>query len=148
MTTTQQYDPNEPITTWIDPDEVLTDTQWGRCTGLTWLRKEQNRVNISKKYPCVHIIEDCAGKLALSRSEHVEEADVDRLEALVWRCTKEVMPKEGQPVETLIKDDLCEGERNAVVLKRKGSTWWYRNGKEFVYYTPTHWRPIRRVLAT
>lgn len=47
---------------------------------------------------------------------------------------------EGVTVLTRIAD--AKGERNVQPLKRKGSLWWVEDGSMYVYYEPTHWRPL------
>jgi hypothetical protein len=47
---------------------------------------------------------------------------------------------ENMPVLTKIHD--ARGERNEQPLKRRGRLWWYPDGDVYVYYTPTHWRPL------
>jgi hypothetical protein len=43
-------------------------------------------------------------------------------------------------VETAIIDDL--GQRNTATLRRIGRLWFLPDGSMYVYYTPTHWRPL------
>ncbi len=67
------------------------------------------------------------------------------------------MPSERpwQPIETAPLDKIVEtkiddghGERNVQKLKRYQRTpetrslWFMPDGSMYVYYTPTHWRPI------
>lgn len=47
---------------------------------------------------------------------------------------------EGVPVMTKIHD--AQGVRNEWTLKRGGNLWWYPDGSMYVYYTPTHWKPV------
>lgn len=47
---------------------------------------------------------------------------------------------EGKVVVTKIDDG--RGVRNVQTLKREGRLWWFPNGAMYVYYTPTHWRPL------
>ncbi len=53
---------------------------------------------------------------------------------------------ERQVVETRIFDD--QGERNVQALRRDGRLWWLPNGSMYVYYAPTHWRPVSSVGET
>lgn len=48
----------------------------------------------------------------------------------------------GELVMTKIHDE--EGERNVTALKspRNGRLWFLPDGTVYVYYTPTHWRPM------
>lgn len=46
---------------------------------------------------------------------------------------------EGEIVQTKIDDK--DGVRNEQSLKRQGNLWWTANGKMYVYFRPTHWRP-------
>ena len=48
---------------------------------------------------------------------------------------------EHTPVLTKIHDE--RGERNEQPLKRKGRLWWCVDGSMYVYYTPTHWKPLQ-----
>jgi hypothetical protein len=34
------------------------------------------------------------------------------------------------------------GERNVTTLKRSGRLWFFPDGSTYIYYTPTHWRPL------
>ncbi len=43
-------------------------------------------------------------------------------------------------VMTRILDE--RGERNVQSLKRNGRLWWFPDGTMYVYYQPTHWRPL------
>jgi hypothetical protein len=46
-------------------------------------------------------------------------------------------------IETKIDDE--NGVRNVQPLKRiagTGRLWWVPDGSMYVYYTPTHWRPV------
>jgi hypothetical protein len=47
---------------------------------------------------------------------------------------------EGVLIETKIDD--AEGVRNEQRLKRRGRLFWTEDGSMYVYYTPTHWRPV------
>lgn len=51
----------------------------------------------------------------------------------------------GELVLTKIHDD--EGERNVAELKstQNGRLWLLSDGSMYVYYRPTHWRPIVRL---
>lgn len=57
-----------------------------------------------------------------------------------YRCSSQ-LPPEGEVVETKIDD--ADGIRNHQVLKRQGRLWFFPDGSMYVYYTPTHWRPIQ-----
>lgn len=43
-------------------------------------------------------------------------------------------------IDTKIDDE--HGERNHAPLIRDGRLWWRRDYSMYVYYEPTHWRPI------
>lgn len=47
---------------------------------------------------------------------------------------------EGKVVETTIDDG--RSVRNQQSLKRSGRLWFVPDGSMYVYYTPTHWRPV------
>jgi hypothetical protein len=49
---------------------------------------------------------------------------------------------ENVPVFTKIDDEL--GVRNEQPLKRQGRLWWFVDGSMYVYYTPTHWKPLTK----
>lgn len=45
-------------------------------------------------------------------------------------------------VEVMTKIAGKAGERNEQSLVRKGKLWFFPDMSMYVYYTPTHWRPI------
>lgn len=54
-----------------------------------------------------------------------------------------------QPIETAPSDVVVEtkidnekGCRNVQPLKRQGRLWFFPDHSMYVYYTPTHWRPL------
>lgn len=55
-----------------------------------------------------------------------------------WIPIEKVLPQEGQTVETMIADQ--HGRRNLARLRRRGRLWF--TGEMYVYYAPTHWRPV------
>jgi hypothetical protein len=57
-----------------------------------------------------------------------------------WIVCSDRLPPDGELVESKIDDRL--GKRNEVRLKRSGRLWFVPDGSIYVYYTPTHWRPI------
>ena len=59
-----------------------------------------------------------------------------------WIKTSAKLPEDGELVETKIDDD--QGERNIAKLRRRGNLWFMKDDKMYVYYTPTHWRPLYR----
>lgn len=58
---------------------------------------------------------------------------------LPWRFAASA--PEGVEVETKIDDE--HGVRNVQTLMRREHLWWYPDGTMYVYYCPTHWRPLR-----
>lgn len=50
------------------------------------------------------------------------------------------LPPDGVTVETKIDD--FGGCRRVQPLKRRGNLWFFDDGSMYVYYTPTHWRPL------
>ena len=48
----------------------------------------------------------------------------------------------GNGVVVLTKIDDQQGVRNEQPLKRDGRLWFLPDGSMYVYYTPTHWRPM------
>lgn len=59
-----------------------------------------------------------------------------------WTLTRVMLPPEGIVVETMISDEC--GVRNEGTLKRNGNLFFLPDGSMYVYYTPTHWRPIQK----
>jgi len=57
-----------------------------------------------------------------------------------WISVKHLLPPEGEIVATKIDDR--QGRRNEGKLKRQGWLWFLPDGSMYVYYTPTHWRPM------
>jgi hypothetical protein len=57
-----------------------------------------------------------------------------------WLPVKDQPPADGRCVETRLFDQ--NGERNVQVLKRQGRLWPVADGSTYVYYAPTHWRPM------
>lgn len=57
-----------------------------------------------------------------------------------WRDDIDDAP-EGEVLETKI--DAGHGPRNVTKLKCQGRLWFYPDGSMYVYYTPTHWRPVQ-----
>ena len=43
---------------------------------------------------------------------------------------------------TRIKDD--KGERNVQPLKKQGPLWFFPDMTMYVYYAPTHWKPMEK----
>lgn len=62
------------------------------------------------------------------------------MSAADWIPTAERLPEPGVVVETKIDDE--HGVRNEQTLKRDGSLWFIPDGRMYVYYRPTHWRPV------
>lgn len=48
---------------------------------------------------------------------------------------------EGEEVMTKIHDK--DGKRNQQILIRQGRLWFFPDFSMYVYYTPTHWAPIK-----
>lgn len=57
-----------------------------------------------------------------------------------WIKTADQLPDEGVVVMTKIDD--AKGLRNEAELKRHKGLWYFSDGSMYVYYTPTHWRPL------
>lgn len=47
---------------------------------------------------------------------------------------------DGKVVRTKIDDE--RGARNETTLKRIGRLWYVPSGEVYVYYQPTHWKPL------
>lgn len=58
-----------------------------------------------------------------------------------WRRTEYEPAPEGVVVSTKIDDE--QGVRNVTTLKRQGNLWFVPDGEMYVYYRPTHWRPVQ-----
>ncbi len=57
-----------------------------------------------------------------------------------WTACADKLPANGIEVETKINDSNgCRNEQN---LKRGGNLWFHPDMSMYVYYTPTHWRPL------
>ncbi len=61
-----------------------------------------------------------------------------------WNHCKFVLPPEGMEVLTKIDDE--HGPRNETTLKRQGRLWFFPDMSMYVYYDPTHWKPLEREL--
>ena len=57
-----------------------------------------------------------------------------------WNRTRDILPKEHVIVETKIDD----GNGHQQNLYRYGNLWFFPDGSMYVYYTPTHWREMKR----
>lgn len=57
-----------------------------------------------------------------------------------WISLANSLPPEGELVDTKIDD--AKGVRNEQTLIRRGSLWFTSDEGMYVYYTPTHWRPL------
>lgn len=57
-----------------------------------------------------------------------------------WIDVRDQLPPEGQAVATKIDD--AKGCRNEGVLIRQGRLWFVHDMSMYVYYAPTHWKPI------
>lgn len=61
-----------------------------------------------------------------------------------WRLIETDRPPEGVVVETKIDDK--DGKRNQCRMRWKktprGRLWFFEDYSMYVYYNPTHWRPI------
>lgn len=57
-----------------------------------------------------------------------------------WTRCADSLPPADEPVMTKIDDK--DGCRSEAVLVRRGNLWWFRDGSMYVYYNPTHWRPL------
>lgn len=57
-----------------------------------------------------------------------------------WIKCSDALPTEGVVVMTKIDDG--HSVSNERKLKRKGTLWFHPHSGIYVYYTPTHWKPI------
>lgn len=58
----------------------------------------------------------------------------------MWKATKDVLPEEGVPVETMIADE--HGVRNEQRLFFERGLWFDPNSGMYMYYNPTHWKAV------
>ena len=58
-----------------------------------------------------------------------------------WIACRDRLPDPEVVVETKIDDE--RGERNIGWLVLSGRLWWLPDRAMYVYYWPTHWRPIQ-----
>lgn len=63
-----------------------------------------------------------------------------------WIRVKDQKPENKVVVETKIHDS--KGVRNEQRLYRYNSLWFHEDGSTYVYYVPTHWRPIKLLKKT
>jgi hypothetical protein len=47
-----------------------------------------------------------------------------------------------EDVVVMTRIDDGKGIRNEQPLKRQGRLWWTAGSEMYVYYTPTHWKPL------
>lgn len=66
--------------------------------------------------------------------------NIENMEKNNWIKVSNILPTEGEVVETKI--DEGGKVRNEGVLRRIGRLWYLPNRSMYVYYTPTHWRPL------
>lgn len=57
-----------------------------------------------------------------------------------WVLISHNPPKNNVVVMTKIDD--FNGVRNEQKLKRNNNLWFVADGSMYVYYTPTHWKPL------
>lgn len=57
-----------------------------------------------------------------------------------WIECDKILPADGKLVESKI--DNANGCRNVQSLRRRGRLWFLPDMQLYVYYTPTHWRPM------
>lgn len=58
-----------------------------------------------------------------------------------WFEINKVLPPQDVEVETKISDG--RGERNQQTLRAHGRLWFLPDMSMYVYYNPTHWRPLK-----
>lgn len=57
-----------------------------------------------------------------------------------WINCKDELPESGRLVDTKVDDR--NGLRNEQRLIRQGNLWFFPDMSMYVYYKPTHWKPI------
>jgi len=60
--------------------------------------------------------------------------------SMEWTKTKDKHPEKGQTVQTKIDDSL--GLRHEKNLVYHSNLWWDEDFNMYVYYEPTHWKPL------
>ena len=58
----------------------------------------------------------------------------------MWNRTQYRQPENDTIVEVKIDDE--QSDRMHGKLRYRDQMWWTRDGKMYVYYVPTHWKPI------
>jgi hypothetical protein len=59
----------------------------------------------------------------------------------MWHLTANRLPDNNTLVQVKIDDE--RGCRNEGRLLYESNMWWTPDGSMYVYYVPTHWKPIR-----
>jgi hypothetical protein len=57
-----------------------------------------------------------------------------------WILVRDRLPPLDTPVMTKIDD--ANGVRNEQTLLLYRNLWWFKDKSMYVYYEPTHWRPL------
>lgn len=57
-----------------------------------------------------------------------------------WTYCGDALPPPDTDVETKIDDG--KGVRNVCALRRHSNLWWFTDMSMYIYYSPTHWRPL------
>ena len=57
-----------------------------------------------------------------------------------WIRCSDKLPPPDTDVETKIDDG--KGVRNVCALRRNSNLWWFTDMSMYIYYSPTHWRPL------
>lgn len=58
-----------------------------------------------------------------------------------WISVSDLLPTGDGVVETKIDD--AKGIRNVATLRYHNNLWWMPDDSMYVYYAPTHWRPLK-----
>lgn len=58
-----------------------------------------------------------------------------------WRAITDEYPPRGETVDTCIMD-TNGSRRNEQALVFERNLWWFPDRSMYVYYAPTHWRPL------
>lgn len=58
-----------------------------------------------------------------------------------WRPCSGGLPEDGKEVQTKV-DDENGNSRNVTTLTRHRNLWFFPDMSMYVYYSPTHWRPL------
>ncbi len=113
--------------------------QWGAAMGIDWMRSPELAQAIPPAYS-QYIMESYIGAEDRGGPPMTDSTHGKGEGCEPWVSCKQGLPLDGQEVATKIDDE--KGCRNEFNLKRQGNLWFFPDMSMYVYYTPTHWRPL------